>query len=133
MSARCEVHRLGLVDYQQAWDLQETMAAEIARGTRPPTLLLLQHPHTYTIGRSGKPENLLWDERQLEQEGVRVYQVDRGGDITYHGPGQLVGYPLLPLGSIYARPAENQPPGHIHRSRSWPESCSELRSESCSA
>jgi lipoyl(octanoyl) transferase len=88
---------LGQVDYQAAWDLQNRLAAEIAAGQRPPTLLLLEHPHTYTIGRRGGDEHLLWDEAHLRAEGVSVYHVDRGGDITYHGPGQLVGYPLIPL------------------------------------
>jgi lipoate-protein ligase B len=88
---------LGLTPYQQAWDLQNRLAAEIAAGNRPPALLLLEHPHTYTFGRSGHPENLVWDSAELERRGVAVHWVDRGGDVTYHGPGQLVGYPLLPL------------------------------------
>jgi len=96
--AICEVHRLGLVEYQSAWDLQNRFAAEIAAGERLPTLLLLEHPHTYTFGRRGEAANLLWDEAELTRRGVTVYWVDRGGDVTYHGPGQLVGYPLLPLG-----------------------------------
>jgi lipoyl(octanoyl) transferase len=88
---------LGQIDYQSAWDLQNRLAAEIAGGQRAPTLLLLEHPHTFTIGRRGGDQHLLWDEARLEAEGARVYHVDRGGDITYHGPGQLVGYPLVPL------------------------------------
>jgi lipoate-protein ligase B len=60
-------------------------------------LLLLEHPHTITFGRSGKATNLLWSEAELKQRGVEVFWVDRGGDVTYHGPGQLVGYPLMPL------------------------------------
>ncbi len=90
---------MGVMDYMQAWQLQDSMAAEIARGERPPTLLLLQHPNCYTFGRRGNSENLLWNEEILRQQGIQVYWVDRGGDITYHGPGQLVGYPLLPLGT----------------------------------
>jgi lipoyl(octanoyl) transferase len=97
MSNHCEVRRLGLVEYQQAWELQDRLAAEIAKGKRPPTLLLLEHPHTYTFGRRGHLENLLWDEDELARRGVTIHWVDRGGDVTYHGPGQLVGYPLLPL------------------------------------
>jgi len=97
MSNPCEIHRLGFVEYQQAWELQDRLAAEIAEGRRPPTLLLLEHPHTYTFGRRGHLENLLWDEDELARRGVTVHWVDRGGDVTYHGPGQLVGYPLLPL------------------------------------
>jgi lipoate-protein ligase B len=109
MSNSCEVHRLGLVEYQQAWQLQDELAAEIASRRRPPTLLLLEHPHTYTFGRSGHPENLLWDGDELARRGVSVHWVDRGGDVTYHGPGQLVGYPLLPLNAagLLANPAGN--------------------------
>ena len=95
----CEVHWLGQVDYRQAWELQDRLAAEIAAGSRPPTLLLLEHPHTYTFGRSGHAENLLWSEVEQQERGIQTFWVDRGGDVTYHGPGQLVGYPLLPLGA----------------------------------
>jgi lipoyl(octanoyl) transferase len=100
MMALCHIHDLGLMDYQPAWDLQNLLAAEIARGERPPTLLLVEHPHTYTFGRRGEAANLLWDEAQRKAGGVSVYWVDRGGDVTYHGPGQLVGYPLIPLTPI---------------------------------
>jgi lipoate-protein ligase B len=103
MTEYCEVHRLGLVEYQQAWELQDALAAEIADRRRPPTLLLLEHPHTYTFGRRGHLENLLWDEAELARRGVSIHWVDRGGDVTYHGPGQLVGYPLLPLGTAGLR------------------------------
>jgi lipoate-protein ligase B len=78
--------------------LQDEYAADIATGRRPPTLLLVEHPHVYTFGRKGHAENLLWGEEQLKQKGIAVHWVDRGGDVTYHGPGQLVGYPLFPLG-----------------------------------
>lgn len=98
MSAtRCEVRWLGLMEYQPAWDLQNQMAVEIAQGLRPPTLLLLEHNPIFTFGRRGKASNLLWDEAELARRGIRTAWVDRGGDVTYHGPGQLVGYPLLPL------------------------------------
>ena len=100
MHRQCEVQRLGLMPYQQAWDLQNALAEKIAVGEQPETLLLLEHPHTYTFGRRGKEENLLWTENQLQSRGVDVVWVDRGGDITYHGPGQLVGYPLLQLAPI---------------------------------
>jgi len=93
----CDVFRLGLISYEEAWKLQDRLAAEIARGERPAVLLLLEHPHTYTFGRRGKAENLLWDHGELARRGITVHWVDRGGDVTYHGPGQLVGYPLLPL------------------------------------
>src|SRR5574342_140417 len=92
-----EVLDLGLLEYERAWKLQEKYALEIAEGKRPPTLLLLEHPHVYTFGRRGKQENLLWGESQLKEKGIAIHWVDRGGDVTYHGPGQLVGYPLIPL------------------------------------
>jgi lipoate-protein ligase B len=93
-----EVLDLGLIEYEAAWKLQDQYAQEIAEGKRPPTLLLLEHPHVYTFGRRGKQENLLWGEAQLREKGIAIHWVDRGGDVTYHGPGQLVGYPLIPLG-----------------------------------
>ncbi len=93
----CEVRWLGQVDYDTAWQLQNQMAEEIAKGERPATMLLLEHPHVYTLGRRGKDENVLWDEAERAEKGVALRHVDRGGDVTYHGPGQLVGYPLLPL------------------------------------
>jgi lipoyl(octanoyl) transferase len=103
MSNSLIVRWLGQMPYQEAWDLQEQLAGEIAEGRKPPTLLLLEHPHTFTFGRRGRAENLLWEQEELEQRGVQVFWVDRGGDVTYHGPGQLVGYPLLPLapGGLY--------------------------------
>jgi lipoyl(octanoyl) transferase len=107
----CLTHYLGMIDYLQAWRLQETLAEQIGRGARPATLLLLEHPHTYTFGRRGQAENLLWDAAELERRGVSVHWVDRGGDVTYHGPGQLVGYPLLPLGR--ARVIADQGPGRL--------------------
>ena len=95
-----EILDLGLIEYERAWQLQEAYAREIAEGKRPPTLLLLEHPHVYTFGRRGKQENLLWGELQLKEKGIATYWVDRGGDVTYHGPGQLVGYPLIPLARV---------------------------------
>jgi lipoyl(octanoyl) transferase len=100
MKQTCETHDLGLVPYNDAWKLQERLAVEISRGKRPATLLLLEHPHIYTFGRRGQEENLLLDETQLKEHGITVRWVDRGGDVTYHGPGQLVGYPLIPLGRV---------------------------------
>jgi lipoyl(octanoyl) transferase len=94
----CKVCDLGLMEYERAWNLQDEFAVEIAAGKRAPTLLLLEHPHVYTFGRKGHAENLLWDDQQLKERGLSVHWVDRGGDVTYHGPGQLVGYPLIPLG-----------------------------------
>ena len=102
-----EVLDLGLIEYERAWKLQDEYAREIADGKRPPTLLLLEHPHVYTFGRRGKQENLLWGESQLKEKGIVIHWVDRGGDVTYHGPGQLVGYPLLPLGGVRNREASD--------------------------
>ena len=96
----CTVFDLGLIEYERAWKLQGEYASEIAAGARPPTLLLLEHPHVYTFGRKGHAENLLWGEQKLREKGIAIHWVDRGGDVTYHGPGQLVGYPLIPLGKI---------------------------------
>jgi len=95
-----QVLDLGRMEYEAAWDLQNQYAREIAGGDRPPTLLLLEHPHVYTFGRRGKQENLLWGELQLREKGIAIHWVDRGGDVTYHGPGQLVGYPLIPLSPV---------------------------------
>jgi lipoate-protein ligase B len=111
MREQCNLHWLGVMEYEPAWRLQDRLAAEIAAGQRPPTLLLLEHPHTYTFGRRGHPENLLWDPAELERRGVSVHWVDRGGDVTYHGPGQLVGYPLLPLAPLPLAPLPLQPLG----------------------
>lgn len=91
------VEDLGLIEYDVAWKMQDEYAREIAKRQRAPTFLLLEHPHVYTFGRRGHAENLLWGEEQLMQKGIAVHWVDRGGDVTYHGPGQLVGYPLLAL------------------------------------
>jgi lipoate-protein ligase B len=93
----CKVHRMGMLGYELAWQLQGEMSAEVGAGQRPASLLLLEHPHTYTFGRRGQVENLLWGEAELARKGISVHWVDRGGDVTYHGPGQLVGYPLLRL------------------------------------
>ena len=95
---QCKSIDLGLIAYENAWHLQGELADQIAKGTHPPSLLLLEHPHTFTFGRRGDSKNLLWSEEELVKRGVSLHWVDRGGDITYHGPGQLVGYPLLPLG-----------------------------------
>lgn len=93
----CNVHLLGLTPYDDACRLQDRLAGEIAAGQRPPTLLLLEHPHVFTLGRRTEGRHLLWEEATLAEKEVAVRATNRGGDITYHGPGQLVGYPLLPL------------------------------------
>ena len=93
-----DVRRLGRVPYKQAWALQRRLADERRAGLIPDTLILLEHPHTYTIGRSGTRDHVFLDEAELAARGITCLDVDRGGDVTYHGPGQLVGYPILDLG-----------------------------------
>jgi lipoyl(octanoyl) transferase len=100
----CVVYRLGVTEYQKAWNLQNQLAEKIAAGEQPPTLLLLEHSHVYTFGSRGHAENLLWEQARLQDQQVDVHWVDRGGDVTYHGPGQLVGYPLIPLGKVQPDP-----------------------------
>lgn len=92
-----QVARLGTVDYLEAWDLQRRLAEARRDDAIPDTLLLLEHPHTYTLGRRGNRENILLSPDELSERGIAVYEVDRGGDVTYHGPGQMVGYPILKL------------------------------------
>jgi lipoyl(octanoyl) transferase len=91
----CHVRWLGLVDYQVAWELQRVLAEERSQAQIADTLLLLEHPPTYTLGTRGNEAHLLVDRDILARQGVAVLRVDRGGDITFHGPGQLVGYPVL--------------------------------------
>jgi lipoyl(octanoyl) transferase len=100
MTMQISVYTLGLIDYPSAEALQKKLAQEIAAERHPPTLLLLEHPHVYTFGRQGKQENLLWSAEELDKRGITLHWTDRGGDITYHGPGQLVGYPILPLADL---------------------------------
>jgi lipoate-protein ligase B len=88
------------VPYASARGLQERLAESIAKGQKDAILLLLEHPHTYTFGRRGEAQNLLWDDSELNKRDVEIHWIDRGGDVTYHGPGQLVGYPLLALGQV---------------------------------
>ena len=105
---------LGLVDYKQTWDYQESLlgaivAAKLAardnsESALNPThhhLLFCEHPHVYTLGKSGKEDHLLLDEQQLSQNNAVFYKINRGGDITYHGPGQIVGYPILDLDRFF--------------------------------
>ncbi|QTH44760.1 lipoyl(octanoyl) transferase LipB [Cohnella sp. LGH] len=83
--------------YGEAWELQKQLVKEIDRQERNDSLLLLEHSPTFTIGSDRHPEHLLYGSEELARRGIEVYEIDRGGDITYHGPGQLVGYPLLYL------------------------------------
>jgi lipoyl(octanoyl) transferase len=101
---------IGLRDYKETWDYQvdiftelvvskknSTNGADYSRKTLPGTLILVEHPHVYTLGKSGTENNLLLDFKQLQANGASFYRIDRGGDITYHGPGQIVGYPIFDL------------------------------------
>lgn len=114
INKKVEFRDLGLMDYQQAWDYQEELFAKtVARKIRNRNLpiaeqeatdnylLFVEHPHVYTLGKSGKEENLLLDEAGLKSHHATYYKINRGGDITYHGPGQLVGYPLLDLDNFF--------------------------------
>ncbi len=105
---------LGEIDYKQAWDLQESLLAETVRQKVenrtlepaqhfPPRhyLLFCEHPHVFTLGKSGAEAHLLADEQKLEEIGATYYKINRGGDITYHGPGQLVGYPIFDLDHFF--------------------------------
>lgn len=102
----------GLMDYQEAWAKQEQVFSETVQAktlnrqnnTETPTnnyLIFVEHPHVYTLGKSGKPENLLLDEQGLEEKDASYYKINRGGDITYHGRGQIVGYPILDLDNFF--------------------------------
>ncbi len=96
-AAPVRAYWLGSVPYTRAWDLQRALVGAVRAGTQPDSLLLLEHPHVFSIGRRGTGENLLWTEAECARRGVEVIWTDRGGDVTYHGPGQLVGYPILDL------------------------------------
>lgn len=88
---------LGRIDYMEAFRLQDALLAQRQQGKIKDVLLLLEHPPVLTIGRSGSRSNLLLPESHLLEQGVQVYDVNRGGDVTYHGPGQIVGYPIVDL------------------------------------
>ena len=88
----------GLVPYGEAYELMHDLAARRARGQIGDTLILLEHPPVYTAGRRWKPEHLVWAEARMQEAGAELHFIDRGGSVTFHGPGQLVGYPILDLG-----------------------------------
>jgi lipoate-protein ligase B len=92
-----KTYRLGLVDYKDALKLQLSLLDKRTKDEIEDALLLLQHPPTFTIGRSGKIEHLLLNEKELKKRGIHFEAISRGGDVTYHGPGQLVGYPIIDL------------------------------------
>ncbi len=95
--ARCLVWRLGMRDYGEVLELQRRLARARMAGDVPDVLLLVEHPPVITLGRGARPEHLLADPEELRRCGVGLFEVERGGDVTYHGPGQLVGYPILDL------------------------------------
>ncbi|MBL0387529.1 lipoyl(octanoyl) transferase LipB [Tumebacillus sp. ITR2] len=97
MRPQCDIYDLHRVEYGQAFDLQKSAVRRMLRGELGNTVLLLEHPPVYTIGRAGGGENVLIGEQEREKLGIALFDVDRGGDVTYHGPGQLVGYPILHL------------------------------------
>ena len=103
---------LGLIDYKKAWDYQKELfqsiidvkSASRKQGIDLATqshLLFCEHPHVYTLGKSGDKKNLLVNEAYLKSRGATFYKINRGGDITYHGPGQIVGYPILDLDNFF--------------------------------
>jgi len=96
----CSIVDLGLIAYAEAWELQKRVVAARKAGAIEDVLLFCEHPHVITVGRSGNRANLLASESVLRQKGVEFFETSRGGDITYHGPGQIVGYPILNLGAI---------------------------------
>jgi lipoyl(octanoyl) transferase len=114
INTEIKFEHLGLMDYKEAWDYQDKLFNEIlelkalnrkstesAQSPTPNYLLFCYHPHVYTLGKSGHEENLLIDEELLKAKGATYYKINRGGDITYHGPGQLVGYPILDLDNFF--------------------------------
>src|SRR5437879_6417835 len=100
MVKNCQMVDLGLVGYAEAYALQKRIVAARKAEAIEDVLLLCEHPHVITQGRNGKREHLLASEHVLQQKGIEYYETTRGGDITYHGPGQIVGYPILNLGAI---------------------------------
>ncbi|MCJ1805780.1 MULTISPECIES: lipoyl(octanoyl) transferase LipB [Flavobacterium] len=111
MSRKVKFQDLGCQDYKKTWDYQESLFAEIvaqkmlkrddSKVETDNYFLFVEHPHVYTLGKSGDLSNLLLSEKQLEEKGATFYKINRGGDITYHGPGQIVGYPILDLENFF--------------------------------
>lgn len=92
---------LGFIDYKEAWDLQKEIFSKRVSGEFEDSLFLLEHPNTYTLGKTAHKENLKGSEDYLKENNISVYDIDRGGDITYHGPGQIVGYPIIDLSNWF--------------------------------
>lgn len=112
MNKKVELQDLGVMDYKEAWEYQEKLFQHVldikianrrenTTAETPNYLLLVAHPHVYTLGKSGDFANLLLTEKQLAEKNAVYYKVNRGGDITYHGPGQIVGYPILDLENFF--------------------------------
>ena len=111
MNKKFQLQDLGRKDYKDTWDYQEELFQKIVdlkiqKRDRPEVVtpnffLYVEHPHVYTLGKSGDFSNLLLSEKQLEEKGATFYKINRGGDITYHGPGQIVGYPILDLENFF--------------------------------
>jgi lipoyl(octanoyl) transferase len=112
MNKKVQLQDLGNKDYKDTWDYQEELFKEIVdikvQNRREETsiatpnyFLYVEHPHVYTLGKSGDVSNLLLSEKQLTEKGATFYKINRGGDITYHGPGQIVGYPILDLENFF--------------------------------
>ncbi|MBW1297095.1 lipoyl(octanoyl) transferase LipB [Aquimarina litoralis] len=112
MNKKIEIQELGLKDFKETWDYQEKLfkgildtkiknRREEANLETNNYFLFVEHPHVYTLGKSGDISNLLLNEEQLQQKGATFYKINRGGDITYHGPGQIVGYPILDLDNFF--------------------------------
>lgn len=112
MNKQVQLIDLGTKDYKETWDFQEGLfksIVDIKSANRdndlpkatPNYLLFVEHPHVYTLGKSGDMSNLLLNEKQLEEKNATFYKINRGGDITYHGPGQIVGYPILDLDNFF--------------------------------
>jgi lipoyl(octanoyl) transferase len=112
MNKKIQLKDLGIKDYKTTWDYQEDLFKEIVdikiqnrredtKLITPNFFILVQHPHVYTLGKSGDSSNLLLSEKQLESKGASFYKINRGGDITYHGPGQIVAYPILDLENFF--------------------------------
>ena len=108
LNKKVTLEDIGLIDYKKAWDYQESLFQKVVvakqanrkseeKKPTPNYLLYCQHPHVYTLGKSGKETNLLINEDFLKSKGATLHRINRGGDITYHGPGQVVGYPILDL------------------------------------
>ncbi len=96
-SRELDYYDIGIMPYAEAWDLQRDIFSRRKEGIINDSLLLLEHPHTYTLGKVAKREHLLMTEEELRNGHISVFDIDRGGDITYHGPGQIVGYPIINL------------------------------------